>query len=267
MNTQLLQGKKGLILGLANNKSIAWGIAEALHGAGAELAFTYLNEALEKRVRPLANSLGSTHILPCDVSNDEDINALFTTLKQEWGQLDFIIHAIGFANKEELRGGITNTTREGFALALDVSAYSFIAVMKAAKESDILAPHASALTLTYLGSEKVVPNYNVMGVAKAALESATRYLAAEFGSQENGSVRVNAISAGPIKTLAASGIGGFRDMLTHHENTAPLGRLTTPEDVGKTALYLTSDLAQGVTGEILYVDGGANILGPTPTDS
>lgn len=266
MNT-LLKGKRGVILGLANDKSIAWGIAEALHSAGAETAFTYLNEALEKRVRPLAESLNSPLILPCNVAEDTDIEALCSALKQEWGQIDFIVHAIGFANKEELRGGITNTTREGFALALDISAYSFIALMKAAKEADLLAPNASALTLTYLGSEKVVPNYNVMGVAKAALESATRYLAAEFGSEQNGNIRVNAISAGPIKTLAASGIGGFRAMLTHHEQTAPLKRLTTPEDVGKTALYLVSDLAQGVTGEILYVDGGANTLGPTPEDA
>lgn len=265
MTHSLLTGKKGVILGLANDKSIAWGIAEALHGAGAELAFTYLNEALEKRVRPLAESLGSTIILPCDVSHDSDIEALFTELKKQWGKIDFIIHAIGFANKAELKGGITNTTRDGFALAMDVSAYSFIAVMKEAKAQDILAENASALTLTYLGSDKVVPNYNVMGVAKAALESATRYLAAEFGAEEEGHVRVNAISAGPIKTLAASGIGEFRSMLNHHEETAPLKRLTTQEEVGKAALYLTSDLAEGVTGEIHYVDGGANILGPTPT--
>ena len=264
MTHTLLKGKKGVILGLANDKSIAWGIAEVLHNAGADLAFTYLNEALEKRVRPLAESLNSDVILPCDVSNDNEIGALFASLKEKWDKIDFIIHAIGFANKAELKGGITNTTREGFALAMDVSAYSFIAVMKAAKEIDVLAPNASALTLTYLGSDKVVPNYNVMGVAKAALESATRYLAAEFGSEENGSVRVNAISAGPIKTLAASGIGEFRSMLNHHEATAPLKRLTTQADVGKATLYLVSDLAQGVTGEIHYVDGGANILGPTP---
>ena len=255
----LMKGKRGVVMGLANDKSLAWGICQHLKEHGAELAITHQGGPLLKRVEPLAEELGCTTLLECDVMDDTSIESTFTELKQKWGKIDFIIHAIGFANKEELRGGITGTSREGFRLALEASAYSFLAVAKAAK--DILAEDAALLTLTYLGSEKVVPNYNIMGVAKAALEAEVRYLAAELGAQ---GARVNGLSAGPVKTLAASGIGGFRDMLNHHEQTAPLKRLTTQEDVGKAALYLVSNLSQGVTGEIHYVDTGANILGPMP---
>lgn len=252
---QLLSGKRGLIMGIANDWSLAWGIAKAAKAAGAELVFTYPNATMEKRVRPLAEELGVTDIHPCDVQSDANLTALSKVV----GQIDFVVHAIAFANKEELKGGLTNTTREGFALAMDVSCYSLIGLMKALTPNLNLG--ASVVTLTYLGSEKVVPNYNVMGVAKAGLEASVRYLAAEFGTT---GTRVNAISAGPVKTLAASGIGDFKSMLKHHETTAPLKRLTTQEDVAGAALYLLSDLSKGVSGEIHYVDGGANILGPTP---
>ena len=252
--SSLLAGKTGLIMGVANDWSLAWGIAEAAHNAGAKLILTYPNAAMEKRVRPLAEKLGAT-VLECDVQSEEQMAALAAAVPN----LDFMLHAIAFANKEELKGGITNTTREGFALAMDVSCYSFIALLKHLKPK--LNPNASALTLTYEGSIKVVPNYNVMGVAKAALEAAVRYLAAEFGPD---SIRVNAISAGPVNTLAARGISDFGNMLRHHESTAPLRRLTTKEDVAGAALYLLSSLGSGTTGEVLNVDTGAHILGPTP---
>ncbi|MCP5404949.1 MAG: enoyl-ACP reductase [Pseudomonadaceae bacterium] len=257
MNTtpQLLSGKRGLIMGISNDWSLAWGIAQAAHAAGAQLVITSPNETMDKRVTPLAASLGVTTVHRCDVQSDADL----ADLSAKAGKLDFIVHAIAFAHKDELKGGITNTTREGFRLAMDVSCYSFIAVAKALQGN--LNDGASLLTLSYLGGEKVVPNYNVMGVAKAALESATRYLAAEFGPR---AIRVNALSAGPVKTLAASGIGDFKAMLAHHEKTAPLKRLTTQEDVANAALYLMSNLSSGTTGQTLYVDGGANILGPTP---
>jgi enoyl-[acyl-carrier protein] reductase I len=252
----LLEGKTGLIMGVANEWSIAWGIATAVKDAGAKLILTYPNEAMEKRVRPLAEKLGA-QVYPCDVQNDAELEALATHLGDT--QLDFVVHAVAFANKEELKGGITNTTRAGFNLAMDVSCYSLIGVVKAL--ADKLNEGASVLTLTYEGSTKVVPNYNVMGVAKAALEAAVRYLAAEFGPK---GVRINAISAGPINTLAARGISDFGGMLKHHEKTAPLRRLTTKEDVGNAALFLLSPLGSGITGEVMMVDTGAHILGPTP---
>lgn len=247
----LLDGKKGLILGLANDHSIAWGIAQALHAEGADLGFTYVGEALERRVRPLAESLGAKMIVSCDVQRDEDIDALMAKTRETYGSLDFIIHAIGFAKKEELSGPYLNTTREGFRIALDISAYSLTAVVKAAQ--DLLVPGSSVLTLTYHGSQQVAQNYNVMGVAKAALEASVRYLANDLGPRN---IRVNAISAGPIRTLAASGIAGFRTMHKSFAETAPLRRNITIEDVGKTATWLCSDWASAVTGEIIYVDAG-----------
>lgn len=252
---QLLKGKTGLIMGIANEWSLAWAIAEAAHKAGAKLIVTYPNAAMEKRVRPLAEKLGA-EVMPCDVQADSQLIGLSKAL--EGTQLDFVVHSIAFANKEELKGGISDTTREGFNLALDVSCYSLIAVMRHLKPR--LSLTASIVTLTYEGSTKVVPNYNIMGVAKAALEAAVRYLAAEFGPQ---GIRVNALSAGPVNTLAARGIGGFADMLKHHEKTAPLRRLTTQDDVAGAGLYLLSDLSSGVTGEVHMVDTGAHILGPT----
>ncbi len=256
---QLLKGKTGLIMGVANDWSIAWGIAEAAQAAGAKLIFTYPNAAVEKRVRALAEKLGGIPVYPCDVQADSQLITLNHVLEADGHQLDFVVHAIAFANKEELKGGISQTSREGFNLALDVSCYSLIAVMKYLKPR--LTANASVLTLTYEGSIKVVPNYNVMGVAKAALESAVRYLAAEFGPQ---GIRVNAISAGPINTMAARGISDFGNMLKHHEATAPMRRLTSKEDVAGAALYLLSSLGSGTTGEVLNVDTGAHILGPTP---
>lgn len=251
----LMTGKRGIIFGVANDKSIAWGIARQLRAAGAELAFTYLNEALEKRVRPLAESLDSTIILPCDVQNEEEMVAVFSELEKQWGKIDFVVHAIAFANREDLKRPFSQTSREGFRLALDVSAYSLVSMTRCAlpvlKEGS-----SSIITLTYLGSVRTVPAYNVMGVAKAALESSVRYLAAELGEK---GIRVNAVSAGPIKTLAASGISSFKEKLRVAEERAPLQRLVNQEDVGKAALYLLSDLSSGVTGEVHYVDGGFNI--------
>lgn len=252
----LLKGQTGLIMGVANEMSLAWGIAQAAHAAGAKLILTYPNATMEKRVRPLAEQLGA-ECLPCDVQADSQLIALSKAL--EGTTLDFVVHSIAFADKNELKGGISQTTREGFNLALEVSCYSLLAVMRFLAPR--LARSASVVALTYDGSVRVVPNYNVMGVAKAALEAAVRYLAAEFGSV---GTRVNAISAGPVKTLAASGIGEFKSMLNHHERTAPLKRLTTQTDVAGAALYLLSPLSGGVTGEVHYVDGGANILGATP---
>lgn len=252
---QLLSGKRGLIVGIANEWSLAWGIAHAAHAAGAELVITSPNDRMDERVAPLAAQLGVTNVLRCDVQSDADMAAVAA----QAGQLDFIIHAVAFANKDELKGGILNTTRDGFTLAMDVSAYSLIGLTKALRAN--LNDGASIITLTYMGSTKVVPNYNVMGLAKAALESAVVYMAAELGGA---GIRVNAISAGPVKTLAASGIGDFKAMLKHHDATAPLKRLTTADDVAGAAMYLISDLSAGVTGTIHYVDGGAHTLGPTP---
>lgn len=255
---QLLKGKKGLIVGLSNDRSIAWGIAQVCHEAGAELAFTYVGEAMGKRAIPLAESLGAKAVLDCDVGKDEDISRTFSRLKEIFGPLDFIVHAIGFSNKDELRGMYLNTSRANFALTMDISCYSFTAIAKAALDHEMLAPGASLLTLSYYGAEKVVPNYNVMGIAKAALEASVRYLAADLGPMN---VRVNAISAGPIKTLAASGIGEFNKVLSFNQANAPLRRNMTTEDVGRAALGILSGLGSGITGEVIYVDGGFNTLG------
>jgi len=253
----MFDGKKVLVLGVANDRSIAWGIAEALHREGATLAFNYLNEALERRVRPLADSIGCKNVYPCDVQSDGQIDTLFETIKKEWGTIDAVVHSLAFADKEDLSNRFVNTTRAGFQLALDVSAYSLIAVAKRALPL-MAEKGGSIVTLTYLGAERVVPNYNVMGVAKAALEASVRYLASDLG-QHN--IRVNAISAGPIKTLAASGIPEFRSMLAAFAEKAPLKRNVTTEDVGNTGLYLLGPLSSGVTGEVVYVDCGFNVMG------
>ncbi|HVN87548.1 MAG TPA: enoyl-ACP reductase [Candidatus Binatia bacterium] len=253
----LLDGKKTLIIGVANDHSIAWAIAQAFVREGAALALTYVNEAIEKRVRPLAASLGVDTVLPCDVTRDDDVAALFDNLRAQWGALDVVVHAVAFAQREDLKGRFVDTSREGFRLALDVSAYSLVAVARAAEP--LLAPqHGSILTLSYFGAEKVVPGYNVMGVAKAALEASVRYLAWDLGSQ---GVRVNAISAGPIRTLSSAGITGFKTMLHHYEERAPLRRNVTADEVARAALFLSSDLGDGITAEILHVDAGYNVVG------
>jgi enoyl-[acyl-carrier protein] reductase I len=252
----LLAGKKALIFGVANDRSIAWGIARAFHAEGAELGFTFLGEALEKRVRPLAESVGSRLIYPCDVSREEDIAALYKEVEKVWGKFDVLVHSIAFAHREDLQADFSQTSREGFRVALDVSAYSLIAITRPA--IPLLNEGASIITMTYYGSEKVVPHYNVMGVAKAALEATVRYLAYELGPR---GIRVNAISAGPIKTLAASGIAGFRSMLRAAGETTPLKRNVSQDEVGATATYLASSWASGVTGEVIFVDAGANIVG------
>ena len=252
----LLDGKKALIFGVANERSIAWGIAQALKKEGAEIAFTYAAENLESRVRPLAQSCNSNIVLPCDVTKDEEMDALFATLKKEWGGLDILVHSIAFAKREELKGEFLNTSRDGFKLAMDVSVYSLVALCR--KACPLMeGRRGSVITLTYLGSRRVVPNYNVMGVSKAALETSVKYLAADLGPKN---IRVNAISAGPIKTLAAMGISGFKEILDIVEKKSPLRRNITLEDIGASALYLASDLSSGVTGEIIYVDSGFNIM-------
>lgn len=256
MKTDLLKGKKGLIMGVANQRSIAWGIAQAAHEAGAELGFTYAGEALKKRVEPLAESVNSELVLECDVTSDEAIKETFTKVKEQWGEIDFLVHAIAFADREDLKGRFVETSRKGFALAMDISAYSLVAVSREALP--LMSKGGNILTLSYYGAEKVVPNYNVMGVAKAALEANVRYLADDLGQD---GIRVNAISAGPIKTLAASGIGDFRKMLDYYAENSPLGRNVTQEEVGKTSLWLLSDLASGVTGETVYVDSGYHAMG------
>jgi len=253
----LLQGKKALIFGIANEKSIAWAIARAFHEQGAELAVTYAGESLEKRVRPLAESVNAAAVLPCNVTSDNDIRGVFTELAKVWDGVDIVIHSVAFANKDELKGTIVGTTREGFATAMDISVYSFLGIMKEALPM-MQGRAATALTLSYYGAMKVFPNYNVMGVAKAALEASVRYLAEAVGPE---GIRVNAISAGPIKTLAASGVNGFSQILHSVEERAPLRRTITQEDVARSAVYLCSDLATGVTGEIHYVDGGYNVIG------
>ena len=252
---KLLENRRGLIVGVANVNSIAWGIAQACHAQGAQLAFTYVNEAIERRVRPLAEGLQAAHILPCDVSQDSDLQALSESLK-DWGPIDFIVHAVAFAQRDDLDGRFIDTSRDGFRIALDISAYSLVALARTFEAQ--LAPGASLLALTYYGSQKVVRNYNVMGVAKAALEASVRYLAADLGPK---GARVNAISAGPIRTLSAKGISGFNDMLKHASERAPLQRNVDAAEVGKSALYLLSDLSSGVTGEIHYVDCGYNLIG------
>jgi enoyl-[acyl-carrier protein] reductase I len=253
----LLKGKKALIFGIANEKSIAWAIARAFHEQGAELAVTYAGESLEKRVRPLAESLNAAAILPCNVTSDDEIRDVFSELAKVWDGVDIVIHSIAFANKEELKGTIVGTTREGFATAMDISVYSFLGIMKEALPM-MQGRDATALTLSYYGAMKVFPNYNVMGVAKAALEASVRYLAEAVGPE---GIRINAISAGPIKTLAASGVNGFSNILHSVEERAPLRRTITQEDVARSAVYLCSELASGVTGEIHYVDGGYNVIG------
>jgi enoyl-[acyl-carrier protein] reductase I len=253
----ILAGKKGVIFGVANERSIAWAISEALHAEGAELAFTYAGEIFEKRVRPLAEGIGAKIILPCDVTKDDEIERVFATLKQEWGGLDILVHAIAYANREDLANPFVQTSRAGFHLALDVSSYSLVALTRHAAPL-MEGRKGSILTMTYLGSEKVIPNYNVMGVAKAALEASVRYLAYDLGPK---GIRVNAISAGPIKTLAAAGIAGFKDMLHYAAERAPLKRNIDAEEVGRTALYLASDLSSAVTGEVIHVDAGYNIVG------
>ncbi len=253
----LLRGKKVVIFGIANEKSIAWAIARLFHEQGAELAITYAGEALEKRVRPLSESIDAAAILPCNVASDEEIASVFTALAKIWECVDIIIHAVAFANKEELKGSILSTTREGFATAMDISVYSFLAVMKAAQPM-MLGRGGSALTLSFYGSMKVFPSYNVMGLAKAALEASVRYLSEALGHD---GIRVNAISAGPIRTLAAAGVNGFHTILNQVELKTPLRRSITQEDVAGAALYLSSNLASGVSGEIHYVDGGYNIIG------
>jgi enoyl-[acyl-carrier protein] reductase I len=257
----LMDGKKGLILGVANDHSIAWGIAQALHREGAQLGFTYVGEALERRVRPLAESLGAPLIEPCDVNSDAQIAALMGRAREVFGQVDFLIHAVAFANKDELSGPYLRTTRAGFLLAMEVSVYSLTALVKEAE--GLLADGGSVLTLTYHGAQKVITNYNAMGVAKAALEASVRYLAADLGPR---GIRVNAISAGPIRTLAASGIAGFRSLHKSFADQAPLRRNVTSDDVGNAALWLCSDLSSAVTGEVLYVDAGFNIMGVTAAE-
>ena len=259
----LMRGKRGLIMGLANDKSLAWGIAQKLAEHGAELAFSYQGEALEKRVRPLAASLGSDFLFDCDVSRMDALDAAFATLRERWEAVDFVVHAIGFSDKNELRGKFLDTSLDNFLMTMNISAYSLVAV---AQRAAAMMPAAggSILTLSYYGAEKVIPHYNVMGVAKAALETSVKYLANDLGSRN---IRVNAISAGPIKTLAASGIGDFRYILKWNELNSPLRRNVTIEDVGGAGLYLLSDLASGVTGETHHVDGGYHVIGMKQEDA
>ena len=257
----LMAGKRGLIMGVANNRSIAWGIARQLSAQGAEIAFSYQGEALKKRVEPLAAEIGVTTLVECDVTNGPAMDETFRVLKDKWGTMDFLVHAIGFSNKEELDGRYIDTSPENFALTMDISVYSFTAVARRAEA--MMGPGAAMLTLTYYGAEKVIPRYNVMGVAKAALEASVKYLAVDLGPR---GIRVNAISAGPIKTLAASGISDFRTMLHWNEANAPLRRNVSIDEVGNAALYLLSDLASGTTGEIHHVDSGYNIIGMKQID-
>ena len=258
----LMKGRRGLIMGLANDKSIAWGIARALADQGAELAFSYQGEALKRRVEPLAAQVGSDFLAECDVADEASIDGLFQTLSTRWDSIDFIVHAIGFSDKEQLRGRYADTTRDNFLMTMDISVYSFTAV---ARRAAAMMPNGGAmLTLTYYGAERVMPHYNVMGVAKAALEASVRYLAEDLGKD---GIRVNAISAGPIKTLAASGIGDFRYILKWNELNSPLRRNVSQEEVGKSALYLLSDLGSGVTGETHHVDSGYHIVGMKAVDA
>jgi enoyl-[acyl-carrier protein] reductase I len=258
----IMAGTRGLIMGLANDRSLAWGIAKLLHEQGAELAFSYQGEALEKRVRPLAAELGSDLLVDCDVSNMEALDKTFEELGKGWDGLDFVVHAIGFSDKNELRGGYVDTSLDNFLMTMNISVYSFCAVAQRARR--MMKPGGSLLTLSYYGAEKVIPHYNVMGVAKAALETSVKYLAADLGPE---GIRVNAISAGPIKTLAASGIGDFRYIMKWNEYNSPLRRNVTIEDVGGAGLYLCSDLASGVTGEIHHVDAGYNVVGMKAEDA
>ena len=258
----LMKGKRGLIMGVANNRSIAWGIAKACADAGAELALTYQGEALKKRVEPLAAELGAIVAGHCDVTDLDTIDAVFAEIESKWGKLDFVVHAIAFSDKDELTGRYVETTRENFNRTMDISVYSLTAVAKRAEP--LMTDGGSIITLTYYGAEKVMPHYNVMGVAKAALEASVRYLAVDLGGSN---IRVNAISAGPIKTLAASGIGDFRYILKWNEYNSPLKRTVTIDEVGDSALYLLSDLSRGVTGEILHVDSGYHTVGMKAVDA
>ncbi|MBT5647501.1 MAG: enoyl-ACP reductase FabI [Rhodospirillaceae bacterium] len=258
----LMRGKRGLVMGVANDRSIAWGISKALSDHGAELAFTFQGEALEKRVRPLADSIGAKMVLPCDVTDAASIGSTFDTIEKEWGGLDFVVHAIAYSDKDELKGRYVDTSPENFAMTMNISCYSFTAICKRAVP--LMKNGGSLLTLTYAGAERVVPHYNVMGVAKAALEASVRYLAVDLGGEN---IRVNAISAGPIKTLAASGIGDFRYILKWNELNSPLKRNSTIEDVGGAGLYLLSDLSSGVTGEVHHVDSGYHVVGMKSVDA
>ncbi len=262
MSAGLMEGRRGLIMGLANDKSIAWGIARALAGQGAELAFSYQGEALKKRVLPLAEQLGTPRVFECDVADMDSLDRLFEGLKELWGEIDFVVHAIGFSDKGELRGRYVDTSRDNFLMTMDISVYSFTAVCQRA--AAMMRPGGSLLTLTYYGAEKVMPHYNVMGLAKAALEASVMYIAEDLGKD---GVRVNAISAGPIKTLAASGIGDFRYIMKWNELNSPLRRNVTQEEVGKAALYLLSDLGSGTTGEVLHVDAGYHVVGMKAVDA
>ncbi|HEV2650666.1 MAG TPA: enoyl-ACP reductase FabI [Rhizomicrobium sp.] len=263
MTTQgLMKGKRGLIMGVANNRSIAWGVAEALHNAGAELAFTYQGNVFKKRVVPLVEPLKPAALIDCDVSNQGSIDGAFAELAKVWPSIDFVVHAIGFSDKDQLTGRYVDTTPENFRMTMDISCYSFTAVAQRAEK--MMAHGGSMVTLTYYGSEKVMPHYNVMGVAKAALEASVRYMAEDLGKKQ---IRVNSISAGPIKTLAASGIGDFRYILKWNELNAPLRRNVTIEEVGNSALFLLSDMGKAVTGECLHVDAGYHIVGMKAVDA
>lgn len=262
MSVGIMSGKRGLIMGVANDRSIAWGIAQACHEQGAELAFSYQGEALGKRVGPLAEKVDCDFIIECDVSDEASIDACFEEIEQRWGKLDFIVHAIGFSDKNELRGRYVDTTRSNFTMTMDISIYSFTAVVQRAEK--LMTDGGSCLTLTYYGAEKVMPHYNVMGVAKAGLEASVKYMAMDLGPKN---IRVNALSAGPIKTLAASGIGDFRYIMKWNELNSPLRRNVTQTDVGKSAMYLLSDLSSGVTGENHHVDAGYHVVGMKAEDA
>ncbi|MDP6814738.1 MAG: enoyl-ACP reductase FabI [Alphaproteobacteria bacterium] len=258
----LMQGRRGLVMGVANDRSIAWGVAKSVADHGAELAFTFQGEALEKRVRPLAASVGSDFVMPCDVTDDASVDAVFAEIEQAWGGLDFVVHAIAYSDKDQLKGRYVDTSPENFAVSLDISCYSFTALCRRAEK--LMGDGGSIVTLTYYGAEKVMPHYNVMGVAKAALEASVRYLAADLGPAN---IRVNAISAGPIKTLAASGIGDFRYILKWNEYNSPMRRNVGIDEVGNSALYLLSELGSAVTGEVHHVDCGYNVVGMKAVDA
>ena len=262
MPEKIMQGKRGLIMGVANERSLAWGIAQACHEHGAELAFTYQGDALLKRVGPLAEKVDTDILLPCDVTDAASMDATFAALEEKWGKLDFVVHAIGFSDKNELRGRYVDTSPENFAMTMNISVYSFTAIAQRAEK--MMPDGGSLLTLTYFGAERVMPHYNVMGVAKAGLEASVKYLAEDLGKKK---IRVNALSAGPIKTLAASGIGDFHYMLKWNELNSPLRRNVTQADVGKSAMYLLSDLSSGVTGENHHVDAGYNVIGMKAEDA
>jgi enoyl-[acyl-carrier protein] reductase I len=261
-SSPLLAGRKGLVMGVANDRSLAWGISRTAAAYGANLAFTYQGEALGRRVGPLAESVGSSMVLPCDVTDEASVDAVFDKIESEWGSLDFLVHAVAYSDKDELKGRYVDTSRENFLRSLDISCYSFTSVCRRA--AALMPDGGSLLTLTYFGAERVVPHYNVMGVAKAALEASVRYIAADLGRDN---IRVNAISAGPIKTLAASGIGDFRYILKWNEYNAPLKRNVTIDDVGGAALFLLSELGSGVTGEVMHVDAGYHVVGMKAVDA